>query len=186
MTRVRVVAASAHIKAGLENLLAPAFATVDEEPDVLVVDSADWDEETAAEWAAQLVPVVALVGDAGDTAVLLRAGIRALLPHQAEGRELAAAVDAAAAGLIAVHPGFIGAVAAPARAREANSVSLTPREIEVLRLLADGEANKQIAYLLGITEHTVKFHVASILQKLDAGTRTEAVAIGIRRGLVMV
>ncbi|HEY1339437.1 MAG TPA: response regulator transcription factor, partial [Bryobacteraceae bacterium] len=63
---------------------------------------------------------------------------------------------------------------------------LTPRELEVLRMMADGAANKIIAWKLGISEHTVKFHVASILTKLNAGTRTEAVTMGIRRGLVLV
>jgi len=63
-------------------------------------------------------------------------------------------------------------------------VLLTPREIEVLRLLADGESNKRIAHKLGISDHTVKFHVASILSKLNAGTRTEAVTLGVRMGLV--
>jgi DNA-binding NarL/FixJ family response regulator len=64
------------------------------------------------------------------------------------------------------------------------SVLLTPREIEVLRLLADGASNKIIAHKLGISDHTVKFHVTSILSKLNAGTRTEAVMSGVRMGLV--
>jgi DNA-binding NarL/FixJ family response regulator len=53
-------------------------------------------------------------------------------------------------------------------------------------MLADGVANKNIAWQLKISEHTVKFHVAQILAKLNAGTRTEAVTIGIRKGLIMV
>jgi DNA-binding CsgD family transcriptional regulator len=61
---------------------------------------------------------------------------------------------------------------------------LTAREREVLRMIADGAANKVIAWKLGVSEHTVKFHVASILAKLGAATRTEAVSIGMRRGLV--
>ena len=65
-----------------------------------------------------------------------------------------------------------------------SSTPLTPRELEVLRLLADGASNKMIAHKLGISEHTVKFHVTSILSKLNAGTRTEAVTLGIRQGLV--
>ena len=64
------------------------------------------------------------------------------------------------------------------------SVALTPREIEVLRLLADGTSNKMIAHRLGISDHTVKFHVTSILTKLNAGSRTEAVTMGVRMGLV--
>lgn len=61
---------------------------------------------------------------------------------------------------------------------------LTPREIEVLRMMADGASNKIIAHQLGISDHTVKFHVTSILAKLNAGTRTEAVMLGVRKGLV--
>ncbi len=67
---------------------------------------------------------------------------------------------------------------------EPASSPLTPREIEVLRLLADGASNKLIAHKLGISDHTVKFHVTSILTKLNAGTRTEAVMLGVRKGLV--
>ncbi len=64
------------------------------------------------------------------------------------------------------------------------SAALTPREIDVLRLLAEGAGNKIIAHKLGISDHTVKFHVTSILSKLNAGTRTEAVTLGVRMGLV--
>jgi NarL family two-component system response regulator YdfI len=63
-------------------------------------------------------------------------------------------------------------------------VPLTPRETEVLRLLADGASNKIIAHKLGISDHTVKFHVTSILSKLNAGTRTEAVTLGVRMGII--
>jgi DNA-binding CsgD family transcriptional regulator len=64
--------------------------------------------------------------------------------------------------------------------------ALTPREIEVLRLMSDGLVNKEIAGRLGISEHTAKFHVASILGKLQASSRTDAVARGIRRGLIPI
>jgi len=62
--------------------------------------------------------------------------------------------------------------------------ALTPREKEVLRLMADGLSNKIIAYRLGISEHTAKFHVTSIFSKLNAGSRTEAVTVGVRMGLI--
>jgi DNA-binding CsgD family transcriptional regulator len=67
-----------------------------------------------------------------------------------------------------------------------NVEALTPREHEVLQMLTSGLLNKQIAARLKISEHTAKFHVASILGKLGAGTRAEAVAIGVRRGLVLL
>ena len=63
---------------------------------------------------------------------------------------------------------------------------LTPRELETLEMMAEGLSNKQIAYKLGISGHTAKFHVNSIFAKLDAGTRTEAVIRGIRMGLVKI
>ena len=64
------------------------------------------------------------------------------------------------------------------------SGSITPREMEVLGLLVQGLQNKEIADRLGITERTVKFHVGSILGRLNAGNRTEAVAIAVQRGLI--
>jgi DNA-binding NarL/FixJ family response regulator len=63
---------------------------------------------------------------------------------------------------------------------------LTPREIEVLRAMAEGLANKEIAVRLGVSENTVKFHVASVMGKLGAGSRTEAVMQGIRLGIVLI
>ena len=63
---------------------------------------------------------------------------------------------------------------------------LTPRETEVLRMIADGLGNKEIAARLGISDHTVKFHISAILAKLGASNRAEAVTLGIREGLIMV
>jgi NarL family two-component system response regulator YdfI len=74
--------------------------------------------------------------------------------------------------------------AEPGSVLKAPPATLTPREIEVLRLLADGDSNKIIAHKLGISDHTVKFHVTSILSKLNAGTRTEAVTVGVRLGMI--
>ena len=67
-----------------------------------------------------------------------------------------------------------------------SAAPLTARELEVLRMLAEGAANKTVAWKLSISEHTVKFHVAQILSKLNAGTRTEAVTLGIRKGLILL
>jgi NarL family two-component system response regulator YdfI len=64
--------------------------------------------------------------------------------------------------------------------------ALTPREIEVLGMMVEGWGNKEISTRLGISEHTVKFHVASIMGKLNASSRTEAVTSGIRHGLIML
>ena len=125
----------------------------------------------------------------------LRAGVRAVLPNDTPPDQLIAALQAASSGLLVLHPVQVSAqvtangfASAPARARtpEELAESLTPRENEVLQMLASGLGNKEIAAKLKISEHTVKFHVASILGKLGAASRTEAVSVGIRRGLVML
>ena len=121
----------------------------------------------------------------------LRAGVRAVLPRHASGEEIIAAIEAAAAGLIVIHPDTVGAFQpGPSASTRAGVVSarqpLTPREIEVLGMIAEGLGNKIIAARLGISEHTVKFHIASIFVKLNARSRTEAVTIGVRQGLLMI
>jgi NarL family two-component system response regulator YdfI len=120
----------------------------------------------------------------------LRAGVRALLPSDISSDQLVAALAAVSAGLIIMHPVEVDAIF-PAVERASHPLAelaepLTPRESEVLQMLASGLANKEIAARLTISEHTVKFHVASILGKLGAGSRTEAVSLGIRRGLVLL
>ena len=114
-----------------------------------------------------------------------------MLPRDTDPSVAVAAARAAAAGLVAVLREAAPALASAESARswrveEDPSPHLSPREREVLRLLAAGTGNKGIAMRLAISEHTVKFHVASILAKLHASSRTEAVTEGIRRGLVML
>jgi DNA-binding NarL/FixJ family response regulator len=111
------------------------------------------------------------------------------LPREASGEQLVATVRAVASGLVVVDPALGGDLFAPAALAVNGSVDgpgedLTAREREVLQLVAEGLANKTIASRLGISEHTVKFHVAAILAKLGAGSRTEAVHLGARRGVV--
>ncbi len=182
-------------------------------PEVAVVALSSWEleEETLQELRAagassrdrkSRVPVVILTSQAAepDDASQPPRG-EALLPAEADPAQIAAAVCAVAAGLWVVHPNLGGKVTAgdeaSMRARSgAPAVSasraiganpaLTPRELEVLRMMADGLPNKAIAADLGITSHTVKFHIASILSKLDAESRTEAVTVGIRHGLILL
>jgi DNA-binding NarL/FixJ family response regulator len=117
------------------------------------------------------------------TAHLVGLGVRAVLPREAALEQIVAAVYAAAAGLIAV-PAEVGS--SIILTSESGVDHLTPRELEVLEMLAEGLSNKQIAAHLNISEHTAKFHVNSILNKLSAGTRTEAVMRALRRGLLRV
>ncbi len=119
----------------------------------------------------------------------IESGIRAVLPRDATSAEIFAAAEAAAAGLIALDPtSFDAALSARINGARAESgvatQALSPREIEVLRMMAEGLGNKEIAWRLKISEHTVKFHISSIFTKLDVSSRTEAVTLGMRLGLV--
>jgi DNA-binding NarL/FixJ family response regulator len=108
----------------------------------------------------------------------LRGGL-ALLPTSASPDQVIAAIEAAAAGLAVVHPDHTASLSA-----RAGDDPLTPREHEVLQLLAAGLGNKEIAGRLAVSDHTAKFHVSQILAKLNAVSRAEAVSIAMRRGLV--
>lgn len=111
-----------------------------------------------------------------------------MLTADATADELGAAVRAVQAGLLVGDPELLipllGSPANPNEAAPAEAEPLTGRETEVLQHLSRGLANKQIAVRLGISEHTVKFHVSSIYSKLGAGNRTEAVRIGVQQGWI--
>ncbi len=101
--------------------------------------------------------------------------------------ELRAAVAALSEGLSVASPSLLqGMLRRPPAAADGPQPRLSPRELEVLGLLAEGLANRQIAAALGISDHTVKFHVASVYAKLGAGNRIEAVQSGLRQGLLSV
>jgi DNA-binding NarL/FixJ family response regulator len=112
---------------------------------------------------------------------LIRAGAHGVLPPDASPSQIEVALQAAAAGLGVFSPRHLDS---PAASRI--SSALTARETEVLRMIAEGLANKEIAWRLGISEHTVKFHVSALLGKLGAGSRAEAIGAGIRQGVIML
>ncbi len=133
---------------------------------------------------------VVLLTDALDenlVADALRSGIKAVLPANISVEQLVAAVRAVGEDLIVLEG---EGLPLPARIPHFRSLppveSLTNRESEILTAMADGLTNKDIASRLRISEHTVKFHVATILSKLGASTRTEAVTLALRQGLLMI
>ena len=142
--------------------------------DVVVTDAS---MRTADDAGAATV----LLSDEEDLLSTLRAlrGGLALLPTSASAEQIIAAIEATAAGLAVVHPDHAAALAG-----RSSDDPLTPREREVLHLLAAGLGNKEIAGRLAISDHTAKFHVSQILAKLNAVSRAEAVSIAMRRGLV--
>ncbi|HEY6968543.1 MAG TPA: response regulator transcription factor [Candidatus Angelobacter sp.] len=119
----------------------------------------------------------------------IHAGINAILSREVTSEELQLAVQAVEAGLVLLHPSSARTLPIQNLPIDLDSPSaepLTPREREVLRLASDGLGNKEIAVRLNISEHTVKFHVSSILGKLGAATRAEAVSQGIRKGMLII
>ena len=142
--------------------------------------------ERLADFAAHL-PVLALLPDGEDGGRVWAAGVAGLLPRQSSGERLAAALSAVAAGLLVLDPAQRALLAAPPETAVAELLEpLTPREEDVLALLADGLTNRAIARHLAISENPVKFHVQSLLGKLDAQSRTDAVVRATRLGLLIL
>lgn len=128
-----------------------------------------------------------VLADESDAADLAIAGAAAVLSRDASAETIGAAIALAGQGLRLLPDLALRALAGIETARHPDEApALTPREREVLAAMADGASNKVIARRLGISFHTAKFHVASILTKLDADTRTEALARAARMGLVML
>ena len=182
MIRVWITTASTVTRAGFESVLdgSAGIELVDSPSEADVVLRDDLPEGSEGPGA---VPTVVL-SEEPLTSRLFRRGVHAILPHDASAEQIVAALHAASAGLIAI-PVEASSLMTPA-ASESEAESLTPREMETLEMLAEGLSNKQIAARLHISEHTAKFHVNSILGKLGAGTRTEAVMRGLRSGLLKV
>ena len=156
-------------------------------PAVLITDAPD-------NFAGDLDEAVAVLvlAPAAEALAALRMGATAVLPTDADAAALRATVRAAALGLTtlsgAVRHHLVDGLGRHEIESDADAptVALTARELQVLRLMAEGASNKTIARRLGITPHTAKFHVAAIAGKLDASGRTDAVAKAMRLGLVMV
>ena len=210
MTRVLIGASSAAVRTWLESSLTRNAAfqivgsfSIDEalahfeelQPDVVLLESPA-DESVSLAIESSGVPVdAALIILTDDTEKFLtgsavRSGVRAILPREVKREELLAAVQACVAGLVVLHPEALGSLL-PTGADEQPELDssdqiLTPREIEVLRMIAEGLGNKEIASKLKISDHTVKFHISSIFAKLGASNRAEAVTLGIRLGVIMV
>jgi two-component system, NarL family, response regulator YdfI len=213
VTRVLLIAASPQERHRLEDLLDEAgaqvvgpIANLDALTDelleaaevlfVLLDSSSEAPEEVLETLQEQGIlreaPVVLLNGPRPQqwTSRALHAGIRGILPAELTAPQLAAALQTVAQDLIVLHPAEAHVRNNSASVGETETAEplepLTAREREVLQMLAQGHGNKQIAARLNISEHTAKFHVASILGKLGASTRTEAVSLALRRGLILL
>jgi NarL family two-component system response regulator YdfI len=213
VTRVLIGASSKVVRVELASLLTtdPTFQVVGSfsvedalaqfghlQPDVVLLSLGSVaNESISAAVESGSVPVgsklVVLTEDAESflAGAALRSSVRAILPRDAKAEEIFAAIEACVAGLIVIHPDLVDALLDPTDAEKQSGLTasdqiLSPREIEVVRMIADGLGNKEIASKLGISDQTVKFHISTIFAKLGAANRAEAVTLGIRLGLIMV
>lgn len=155
-------------------------------PDLLL-----WDVAMGWETAVNLIPpdlpfpTIALLATPEDAPFIWSSGVQGLLTRQLDSKTLQAATQAVHQGLRVFAPELLPALLAVVmHDGEETAVDLTPREAEVLQLMAEGLTNKAIAQRLDISSHTVKFHVNAIMGKLHAQSRTEAVVQATRRGLI--
>lgn len=203
MIRVLVAARSSLVRAGLESVVRSSSAlqlagaldlalvnSAEFQADVLLIEAGDIQPDRLPVLTEELSLPVVLLLDTADAALLnsaLRSGVRAVISREATPEEIESAIQAVHAGLIVIAAESLPDLLLDARpVAEALTEPLSERELEVLDVIAEGLSNKLIAHRLGISEHTVKTHVASILAKLGAASRTEAVSLAIRRGLVML
>ncbi len=196
MISVLIAASSPVVRAGLRSL-------VEEMPECVIAGSVGpgelvehalelhpgailWqlaaDEDAAALRALQHQNTILLTSNA--PLELIRAGAHGVLPLEASADQIGMALEAVASGLGVFSPQHLDSSSSSPAARI--SSHLTGRETEVLRMIAEGLANKEIAWRLGISEHTVKFHVSALLGKLGAGSRAEAIGAGVRQGVIML
>jgi two-component system, NarL family, nitrate/nitrite response regulator NarL len=191
--RVALLTDDPLLRAGLSSLLAQVGSI-----DVVEGDNAEvalWDAGTdasktlarLAELRTMSVPVVAVVGDAAHTAPALAAGARGVVLRDQVGPGIHAALAAVRSGLTVMDSQLASSLVPQQHVRTdapKGRGELTERERQVVQLLSEGLSNKLIADRLGISDHTAKFHVNAILGKLGAASRTEAVVVAVRLGLV--
>lgn len=204
--RVLVVSADPLARAGLAVLLAEQVGcqvvgqvaggvTLAADLDVYRPDVVVWDLGWGTALPAQLddwreveLPLVTLLAEGEQAGAAWAAGARGVLLRDSSGERLAAAVTAVWQGLAVFDPELMAnlGVSAGGEHQVVRTADLTPRELEVLRLMAEGLSNKAIALRLAISDHTVKFHINAILGKLHAQSRTEAVVQATRLGLILL
>jgi DNA-binding NarL/FixJ family response regulator len=162
----------------------------DELPDVVLMDllMPDMDGVEATRTVKQRFPGVEVVAvtsflEESKVRAVLEAGASGYLLKDAEAEDVAAAVRSAVRGDVHLDPAVARELAKSLRAPKESAVALTPREVEVLRLVADGRSNREIARILSLSERTARTHVSNILAKLGLASRTQAALWAHREGI---
>ena len=200
MIRVTIVSANHALRVGLREMLGnqPDIKVVGETSDLESVNEMETEVVVLAPVSSARLfeskaafAILFLTDDIENVRGMLNSTSRAwgVLSSDATEDELGAAVRAVGEGLWVGAPGLVKSLIRLPGRRESSSEEsliepLTARELEVIQLMAQGLANKQIALALGISEHTVKFHLSSLYAKLNSASRTEAVKRGIELGLI--
>ena len=159
--------------------------------DVIVIDTDSIRDLLLEPTSDAVIVLLTEVTEPRSISRLLRSRVRAILSRESDPDEVLSGIYASYDGLVLLSTPAAESLAAvygdqPVEGEAEFSEEITSRETDVLRMLAQGLVNKDIAARLGISEHTVKFHISSILDKLGASTRTEAVTMGIRHGLIPI
>lgn len=164
----------------------------DELPDVVLMDllmpeldGVEATRELKRRWPAIEVVAVTSFLEEAKVRAALEAGASGYLLKDAEAEDVAAAVRAAARGDVHLAPAVARQLTAALRAPQVGAATLTPREREVLALIADGRANREIAKVLQVTERTARTHVSNILAKLGLASRTQAALYAVREGITV-
>lgn len=159
-------------------------AAILSETDLILWDDGSGAGDAEVPRPSGTTPWIGLVASGARAKTLLARGFKGAVRRDADPGQLAAALEAAARGLVVIDPAFGAAVLPGPEPVRDETLHLSPRETEVLELLAEGLSNKEIALELGLSPHTAKFHVTALLDKFGAETRTEAVVRAARAGLL--
>lgn len=201
MTRVTILSPNHALRVGLREMLSdqPDISVIGEAVDIQDINERETEVLVLAsvssvrlsETGPHSFGILFLTDDPEDVRAAMGSSARAwgVISASATSGELAAAVRAVGEGLWVGAPGLVQGLMHSPRGRDISGEespveSLTAREKEVLQLIAEGLANKQIALRLNISEHTVKFHLSSLYGKLNVASRTEAVKRGLGLGLI--
>lgn len=182
--RISVQGQDPLVRQGLASGLAalPGLLVGDLDPEAVVLDLGPFAMQSPPVWPLGNAPILALTVDPSDATAALRLGARGVLFRDGDPQRIGAAVQAVVSGMRVVDEPFMPSLLVSHPPERKPKPGLSTRERQVLDLLAEGRSNKEIANLLDFSEHTAKFHVNTLMEKLGAQSRTDVVVRAVKRG----